>query len=157
MIVERTKETPNVISFPPLVFAGAFGLGLLLYWLIPSHSFSCEFLRAAGGMLGLTGSSLGIWGVYALRRAGTGLRPSSPVTVLVTNGPYRYSRNPLYLALTIIYVGGTMSLGDWWPLVTLVPALAFVHWRIVWREEEYLEVRFGDEYRAYKARVRRWV
>jgi protein-S-isoprenylcysteine O-methyltransferase Ste14 len=157
MIREQVKDSSNVISFPPLVFLGAFGLGLLLDWLMPMRSFSSEPMRAAGGMLGLTGSLLGIWGVYVLHRAGTTVRPGYPATVLVTNGPFRYSRNPLYLALTIIYLGGTMSLGNCWPLATLVPALAVVHWKIIRREEEYLESRFGDAYRAYKARVRRWI
>jgi len=157
MILERTKETPNVISFPPLVFLGAFVLGLLVNWLVPMLPFSSEPLRAVGGMMGLAGSLLGIWGVCTLHRAGTAVRPNSPVTVLVTNGPFRFSRNPLYSALTIIYLGGTITLGIWWPLATLVPALAVVHWKIVRREEEHLEARFGDGYRDYKARVRRWI
>jgi protein-S-isoprenylcysteine O-methyltransferase Ste14 len=157
MTREQVKDSPNVVSYPPLVFFGAFALGLLLNWLLPMRSFSSELWRAAGGMLGLTGSLLATWGVYAMHRAGTPVRPGFPATALVTNGPFRYSRNPLYLALTIIYIGGTMSLGSWWPLATLVPALAVVHWKIVRREEDYLESQFSDAYRAYKAQVRRWV
>ncbi len=157
MIAEHSKDSPNVMSCPPLVFLGALGLGLLLNWLMPVWSFSSEGMQVAGGMLGLAGTLLGFWGVYALRRAGTAVRPDQPVTALVTRGPFRYSRNPLYIALTTIYVGITVTLGAWWPVATLVPALAVVHWRIVRREEQFLETRFGDEYRAYRARVRRWV
>lgn len=157
MIAEHSKDTPNVISCPPLVFLGALGLGFLLNWLMPIQSYASEAWRIIGGILGLAGTSLGVWGAYTLRRAGTGVRPDQPVTALVAGGPFRYSRNPLYIALTTIYAGIAITFGAWWPLATLVPALALVHWRIVRREEQYLEARFGDEYRAYKARVRRWI
>lgn len=157
MIAERSRETPKVMSCPPLVFLGALGLGLLLTWLLPPGAFSSQPLRVTGAVLGLTGTLLGAWGVHTLHRAGTDVRPDHPVTTLVTGGPFRYSRNPLYIALIIIYAGITISLGAWWALATLVPALAIVQWRIVRREEQYLEARFGDKYRAYKARVRRWI
>ena len=132
-------------------------MGFLLNWLWPMGSFGGEPWLIAGGVLGLAGTLLGAWGAYTLHRAGTGVRPDQPVTALVTGGPYRFSRNPLYAALTTIYVGIAVTCGVWWPLATLAPALAVVHWRIVRREEHYLEGRFGEEYRAYKARVRRWV
>lgn len=145
------------MSCPPLVFLGALGAGLLLNWLVPLGTFSREPLRVAGGILGLTGITLGLWGVRALHHAGTAVRPDQPVTALVTNGPFRYTRNPLYIALTIVYLGIALSAGVGWLLVTLIPALAMVHWRIVRREEQFLEARFGDDYRAYKARVHRWI
>jgi protein-S-isoprenylcysteine O-methyltransferase Ste14 len=157
MIAEQSKDTPNVMSCPPLVFFGALGVGFLLNWLLPIPSYASESSRIIGGILGFTGTSLGVWGAYTLHRAGTAVRPDQPVTALVTRGPFRYSRNPLYVALTTIYVGIMITCGEWWPLATLVPALALVHWRIVRREEQFLEGRFGDEYRAYKARVRRWI
>ena len=157
MIAENSKSSPKVMPFPPLVFFGALGLGTLLNWLMPMHSYASEWSQRIGGILGFVGTAFGLWGVWTLRRAGTGVRPDQPVTALVTGGPYRFSRNPLYVALTMIYVGITVAWGAWWPLATLVPALAVVHWRIVRREEQFLEIRFGDEYRAYRARVRRWV
>ena len=157
MIAEQTKESPNAMSCPPLVFVGALGVGFILNWLMPMYSYSSQLSQLFGGILGLAGSSLATWGVWRLLRAGTGVRPDRPVTALVTDGPYRFTRNPLYIALTIIYAGITIAWGAWWPLATLVPALAVVHWRIVRREEDFLEARFGDTYRAYKAQVRRWV
>ena len=157
MIATGSKATPNVISFPPVVYFSAFGVGAFLNWLVPLHSFACESSHIAGGILGFLGSALGLWGVYAFHRAGTPVRPRRPVIALVTDGPFRYSRNPLYVAMTVIYLGMTLALGSWWPLATLIPALALVHWRIVLREEQYLENRFGENYLAYKAHVRRWV
>ena len=108
-------------------------------------------------MMGVFGTTLAFWGTYTFRRAGTHVRPSRPVTALVTGGPFRYSRNPFYLAMTVIYIGITLYVGFLWPLVTLVPALIMVQWRIVRREEQFLESRFGEDYRAYKARVHRWI
>ena len=97
------------------------------------------------------------WAAIIMWRAGTPLRPSLPVSKLVTNGPFRFTRNPLYLSMTVLYTGITLQVDDLWPLLTLLPALAIVHWKIILREEKYLEAKFGDEYRAYKARVRRWI
>ena len=85
------------------------------------------------------------------------MRPDLPVMALVTDGPFRYTRNPLYMASTTIYSGIALSTGVWWLWVTLVPALMVVHWKIVKREEQFLEWKFGDRYRSYKSRVRRWV
>ena len=140
-----------------MVYFGAFGAAAFLNWLLPLRSYACESSHIAGGILGFTGSALGLWGVRAFHRAGTNVSPSRPTTALVTDGPFRYSRNPLYVAMTVIYLGMTLALGSWWPLAMLIPVLAMVHWRIVLREEQYLENRFGDNYRAYKVRVRRWV
>jgi protein-S-isoprenylcysteine O-methyltransferase Ste14 len=140
-----------------MVFIVALGLGMFLNWLIPSSWFSSGCLRITGALMGFIGTSLCSWGVYALHRAGTNVRPDRPVNALVTAGPFRYSRNPLYVGMTVIYVGICLSTGALWPLATLVPALVVVHWRIVLREEQYLESRFGDSYRAYKARVHRWI
>src|ERR1700722_13966457 len=157
MIVEHSKDSPDVISCPPLVFLGALIAGMFLNWFMPLRSFTSEYFRITGGLLGLAGTLTAVWGVYTLRRAGTSVRPGQPVTALVTDGPYRFSRNPLYVALTIIYLGIVLSSGLVWLLVTLIPVLTLVHWRIVRREEVYLEARFGDNHRAYKSRVRRWI
>jgi protein-S-isoprenylcysteine O-methyltransferase Ste14 len=154
---ERPKDSPDVISCPPMVFAGALAAGMLWSWMIPSPKFSAESLKVLGAMLGVFGTTLAFWGAYTFRRAGTHVRPSRPVTALVTGGPFRYSRNPFYLAMTVIYIGITLYVGFLWPLVTLVPALIMVQWRIVRREEQFLESRFGEDYRAYKARVHRWI
>lgn len=145
------------MSFPPAVFLTALGLGFLLNLLVTLTSFSSVPFRITGALLGFAGSSLGMWGAYTLHHAGTTVRPDRPVSALVTNGPFRYSRNPLYLALTTIYLGITIYAGILWPFVTLIPALAVVNWKIVHREESYLESRFGDNYRAYKERVRRYI
>ena len=155
MIAEQSKDSPNVISCPPLVFLTALVAGFLLNWLFQLPSFWS--LPITGAIFGMAGFVLGFWGVHSMHRAGTSVRPDLPVMALVTDGPYRYTRNPLYMALTTIYVGIALSTGVLWLLVTLVPTLLVVHWKIVRREEQFLEWKFGDRYRSYKSRVRRWV
>jgi protein-S-isoprenylcysteine O-methyltransferase Ste14 len=154
---ESSTDTPGVMACPPLVFLGALGLGLFLYWLMPVRPFPLIFSQPLGGAFCLASIAVGIWGSVTMRRAGTNVRPDRPVTALVTGGPFRFSRNPLYLSLTALYLGVTLLCDALWPLATLLPTLAVVQWRIVLREERFLETRFGDEYRAYKARVRRWL
>ncbi|MGA9776955.1 MAG: methyltransferase family protein [Limisphaerales bacterium] len=156
-MAKSSTDTPGVMACPPLVFLGGLGMGLLLHWLIPIRPFPLKFSQPLGGALCLASIAVGIWGSTAMRRAGTNVRPDRPVTALVTGGPFRFSRNPLYLSLTALYLGVTLLFDALWPLATLIPTLAVVHWRIVLREERFLETRFGDEYRAYKARVRRWL
>jgi len=92
-----------------------------------------------------------------MKRAGTNIRPDQPTLAVVSDGPFRFTRNPLYLALTGLYVGITLLADALWPLLLLVPVLVVLQWGVVAREERYLEAKFGEPYRAYKARVRRWV
>jgi protein-S-isoprenylcysteine O-methyltransferase Ste14 len=92
-----------------------------------------------------------------MRRAGTNVRPDQPTLAVVTDGPFRYSRNPLYLGLTGLYVGVTLLADALWPLVLLGPLLGVVQRGVVRREERYLAAKFGAPYLAYQARVRRWL
>ena len=156
-MAESSTDLPDVMVCPPLIFLGALGLGLFLQRLMPVHLLPVLFSRPLGAVLCLASVTVGIWGGITMRRAGTNVRPDRPVTALVTGGPFRFSRNPLYLSLTALYLGITLLCNTLWPLVTLVPLLAVVHWRIVLREERFLEAKFGDAYRAYKTRVRRWI
>jgi len=92
-----------------------------------------------------------------MRRAGTNVRPDQPATAIVVDGPFRFTRNPLYLGLTGLYAGVALLVDALWPLLLLVPLLVIVKWGVIHREERYLEAKFGETYRLYKARVRRWL
>ena len=92
-----------------------------------------------------------------MKRAGTNVRPDQPSLAIVTDGPFRFSRNPMYLATTGLYLGITLLVNTPWPLILLSPMLLVLHWGVVRREERYLEAKFGEPYRAYKSRVGRWV
>jgi protein-S-isoprenylcysteine O-methyltransferase Ste14 len=140
-----------------MLFLAALGVGLYLQWLMPAQPFPSELARVAGTVLCCLAVAVGIWGSITMHRAGTNVRPDRPATALVTGGPFRFSRNPLYLSLITLYLGITLLFDALWPLIMLIPVLAFVHWRIVLREEKYLEAKFGVAYRDYKTRVRRWI
>lgn len=157
LMAESSTDSPGVMACPPLIFVGALGLGLFLHWLMPVHPLPAWLSRPLGGVFCLASVAAGIWGSATMRRAGTNVRPDRPVTALVTGGPFQFTRNPLYLSLTALYLGITLLCDALWPLATLVPLLAVVRWRIVLREERFLEAKFGDAYRAYKTRVRRWL
>ena len=85
------------------------------------------------------------------------MHPSKPALALVDAGPFRFSRNPLYVGLTLMYAGLALLIPALWPLLLLIPVLAVLSWGVVRREERYLERKFGEGYRSYKARTRRWL
>jgi len=92
----------------------------------------------------------------AMQRVGTNVSPTRPTLALATDGPYRYTRNPLYVAAIGVYIGVTLWVDGWAPLVLLFPMMWVLHRGIVLREEQYLANKFGEEYRAYQSHVRRW-
>ena len=150
-------DSPRVIILPPLLYVLALAAGLLLSWPIPWPIFSSDARYWVGGVLTGLGVLLAAWGRSVMERAGTNVNPSLPTTALVTTGPFRRSRNPLYVALTLMYVGLALLTNSLWALVLLVPVLLILHYGVVRREERYLEAKFGDAYRAYRARVRRYL
>jgi protein-S-isoprenylcysteine O-methyltransferase Ste14 len=151
------RDNAGVLAPPPLIYAGPLLLGLLL-----NRKLGVPFLpRGVERMLGwpLVGGGVLLigWFFRTMRRADTPMDPREPVSRLVTTGPFRYTRNPAYLAMTMIY-GGITSLANSLPSIFLLPAALLVMQRgVIEREERYLEDRFGEEYLRYKARVRRWI
>ncbi len=142
---------------PPLVYSGTLILGLLLNRLFPLHLMPRGLSRAIGIGAVIGGQMVAVASVRALRRAGNSPRPDRPVRDLVEEGPYRYSRNPIYLSMTAMYAGIAAIANSRWPILLLPAVLTAINNGMVRREESYLEERFGDRYRAYKARVRRWL
>jgi protein-S-isoprenylcysteine O-methyltransferase Ste14 len=153
---EETRATPGVIAFPPLIYAGPLALGLLLNAVIP-----VRFLPRSVTWLGfpLIGSGLvvGAAAVRTMRRSGTNVNPSEPATALVTNGPFRFSRNPIYLTFTLLYSGVAILANALWVALPLPIILVVIQRGVIEREERYLERRFGTAYRQYKDGVRRWL
>jgi protein-S-isoprenylcysteine O-methyltransferase Ste14 len=151
------RDAPGVIAPPPLIYLLAFGAGLGLDGALPSASPPAAVAVPAGAALAAGGCALAGSFVAAFRRARTPVDPRHATTALVTSGPYRISRNPGYLGLTLVYTGATVATGKLWALVPLVGALVVIDRGVIAREERYLERKFGDEYRSYRARVRRWL
>jgi protein-S-isoprenylcysteine O-methyltransferase Ste14 len=154
---QRNADNPGVIAPPPLIYAGALALGLLVNRLYP-----IPFLpRAVGRVLGwpmiVGGLLIGSLGFREMKRAGTNVDPREPTTTIVTDGPYRFTRNPLYVGMTLMY-GGITARANALPAALLLPLVLRIMRRgVIEREERYLEGKFGDEYLSYKARVRRWI
>ncbi len=151
------QDRPGVIARPPLIYLAflAAGLGLGYAWPAP---FVAEAARyPLGGALCALGVALAGLAFLHFRRAGTDVRTEKPSTALVTEGPYRYSRNPIYVALTLIYCGIGVAADSGWVLGLVVPLLAVMRYGVIAAEERYLEAKFGDPYRHYKGRVRRWL
>jgi protein-S-isoprenylcysteine O-methyltransferase Ste14 len=93
----------------------------------------------------------------AMIRAQTSFDPRKPTTAIVSEGPFHYSRNPMYISLTLLYLGVSLLINALWILLLVVPLLVVIRYGVIAREEAYLERKFGDEYLRYKARVRRWI
>ena len=103
------------------------------------------------------GALLNAWFILTVRKTDVPIRTDKPVPRLTTEGPFRYSRNPSYLALAMIYAGIASLRNSLWAVLLLVPTLRVMQRAVIWREERYLERAFGEEYLAYKRRVRRWI
>jgi protein-S-isoprenylcysteine O-methyltransferase Ste14 len=150
--VADNHDNPGIRVPPPLIYLLPLATGLVLdrRWHVP-------FLpRRVARPLGwaLFGSSwlVGGWFMRTIEKAGTPIRTDRPVERLVTDGPFRYTRNPGYLGLAMLYAGIAVLRNSLWAIL-LLPVVVYV----IGREELYLERTFGEEYLAYKARVRRWV
>jgi len=155
------RDIPGVIARPPLIFLGAVVAGLALDWLVPlpfaSGGLGGAFQYWLGGALIVAGLAAAATAVWQFHRAGTNAPTWRPTTALVTDGLYRYSRNPIYLAMSVSFLGIAIAVNTLWLLIMLVPTLLIMHRGVILREERYLEAKFGDAYRRYTAAVRRWL
>jgi protein-S-isoprenylcysteine O-methyltransferase Ste14 len=152
-------DVAGVIALPPLIFFRFLVAATVLEAFVPLPFLAAHALTrylasaalAAGGfvMIGM--------GTRRCVAAGTNIPPYLPTTALVVDGIYGRTRNPLYLGTTLVYLGLSVAAGSLWAIVLVVPLLWVINVGVVAREERYLERKFGDAYRAYKARVRRWV
>jgi len=151
------EETAGILAPPPFLFAIAATFGIVLEWALPSLSIPAGLRWPAGGGLVLAGTFVATWFLLTFRRARTPVDATRPTTMLVTAGPYRFSRNPGYLSLVLYYVGGAALGSAVWLVATLLPTLVIVQMAVIHREERYLRRRFGSEYELYGRAVRRWI
>jgi protein-S-isoprenylcysteine O-methyltransferase Ste14 len=142
---------------PPRVYLVAIALGLLLHAASPVGFLPQAVSVPLGVAATLLAVALFLAAVRTMRAAGTPVPGDSPTTAIVRAGPYRYSRNPIYLAFSLLHLGVAFWANSLWLLVTLAPALALMSLVVIPREERYLETRFPSEYLPYKAAVRRWL
>lgn len=154
------KDRPNTIPWPPLLYAGAALLALGLHWLAPlpwPGGAVAASLAVAGLFLMAAGIALDLATALAFRRHRTTVLPHRGATRLITDGPFRYSRNPIYVANTLLVAGGGLVSGIAWLIPAAFAAAVATRKMAIEREEAHLALRFGEDWRAYAARTPRWL
>lgn len=146
--------------FPPALFAVPLAAALVAERTVarlPLPGAGSAPLTRAGIAVGAAGTVLSVSGVAAVLRQHTTVVPHRPVTRLVTSGPYRVSRNPMYAGQAVALVGVGLATGSWWPLAAAAVGMLATTRLVIGPEEAHLADRFGDEYAHYRSRVRRWL
>jgi len=157
---DPSSDNAGVRIIPPAVYLGGLAIGYLLdlIWHVPIAPPGWSLVvRLVGGAATVLGLWLMLSAATLFRRLGTAVPPWEPTSTLATEGPYRFTRNPMYLGMALI-VGGLGLIGNAvWPLLALVPVIVIIRTQVIAREERYLEAKFGYEYRILETRVRRWL
>jgi protein-S-isoprenylcysteine O-methyltransferase Ste14 len=157
MTTEGAPDRAGVRVPPPFFYLAGFLIGCGLEILLPIDGAPDAFRIGACAIGGVLWFALDGAAMLRFRRAGTSMIPLNPTTALVTSGPYRFTRNPMYLGMAILYVGLAVGFDLIWALIVLPLVLVAVDRLVIAKEEAYLARKFGDRYREYMARVRRWL
>jgi protein-S-isoprenylcysteine O-methyltransferase Ste14 len=156
--ISETTDSANVVIHPPIAWGIAFVVGLAVDWLYPLPLVPASVPRVwVGGLVFAVGFALAISAIVTMRRAGTRIETHRPTTTIVANGPYRFTRNPIYLGMFLGQTGLAIGFDTLWLLATLAPFCLVIRYGVIAREEAYLERRFGDVYLGYTSSVRRWL
>ncbi len=156
-MTQTATRKPGIPIPPPVVYIAYFLATLLIDWRRPAPFLPAGVQFALGGLLILTGICIAALAMREFRRAGTKFDVYKTATALVTSGILQYSRNPGYVAVTLVYLGAALMVDSVWILLGVLPAIHWTHRKAIRREEADLEGLFGDQYRDYKASVRRWL
>ena len=152
-----STDHSGVVVPPPLIYVAFFLVGLGAQRYVPVARLPVGIGRILGAVLVLSWLVLTTWSFRRFWAYGTSVVPIRPTTALVTEGPYRLTRNPMYLGLLLLYIGVACWFGLVWSLL-LAPVVGWVMGvSVIGREERYLTRKFGDEYRRYQSHVRRWL
>ena len=154
------SDASGVRLFPPSIYAGGLVVGYIVQWLAPIPIVPGA-LGIAARILGvavlLAGLALMFSALTMFRAVGTPVNPTEPTKALALTGPYRFTRNPMYLGMALLLAGFALIGNALWPLLSLIPVVWIIRTQVIAREEIYLEAKFGAPYRDFKGRVRRWL
>jgi protein-S-isoprenylcysteine O-methyltransferase Ste14 len=160
MTMTEIRDNAGVIAPPPLLALAVIVLGLALDWLLPAYVLSVLLTLSdrivIGALLIVAGLGLAVSALGIFRSSGTRAEPWEPSTALVTEGIFKWLRNPMYVGAISILAGLSILLASDWMLVMTIVFAPVIHFGIILREERYLEAKFGDAYRQYKTRVPRY-
>jgi protein-S-isoprenylcysteine O-methyltransferase Ste14 len=156
----KSADTAGVIAPPPLIALATLVIGVAADWLLPLNVLASVLNPPArigiGAVLLLAGGALVVVAERVFHRVGTNVPPWRPTLALATSGVYAYMRNPMYVGAIVILAGSAAALASDWMAILLVPTAVVLHFGVVRREERYLEAKFGEDYRRYKANVPRY-
>ena len=154
----QSKDHANVLILPPVALALCLFAGWLMNRLVPAPFLPLAWPRwPLGGALIVLGLATEFWALILFRRSRTAVFPTRPTSAIVQTGPYRYSRNPIYVGMFAIIAGAAIALDSLWQFAALALFYLVIRWGVVAREEAYLARKFGAEYADYVSRVRRWL
>lgn len=163
-IINIAPDSAKVQFPPPLLFIGILVLALVIDWLalLPTRLQGLGIIASIrwpiGAALALSGLGILGWAAGLFRRRGNNLPPWQPVAELVINGPYRWTRNPMYLGMALIYAGLAVAFDSLLAIILLAfGVLPIIQTQVIAKEERYLEGKFGEPYLAYKKQVGRWL
>jgi protein-S-isoprenylcysteine O-methyltransferase Ste14 len=156
---DEKRDNPGVVAPPPAIYFAGLVTGLIFNYFFPA---AIVFLpRTIGIIAGIIFVAIAGFVIFAAFRAfsaaKTNVEPWKPTTAIVSSGVYGFSRNPIYLAMTLLYVGVALLLDSLWVLLLIIPVWFLINFGVILREEKYLTAKFGSEYLEYKKRVRRWL
>ena len=150
-------DNPGVIAFPPLIFLVNAVISVLVHLFIRVPIMRYGLCLACGIVFIILAPTLALSALRTMKAAGTNVHPSEPAITIVRGGPFRFTRNPMYLALCLLQIALGFSLNNWITLLFVVPLALILHYGVVLREERYLTTKFGEPYLQYKSQVRRWI
>jgi protein-S-isoprenylcysteine O-methyltransferase Ste14 len=157
-VTTNDNDNPGVIAFPPLIWLiGAVITALVHFFLIQLPIMSYNVSLVCGIVLVILAPTLALSAVVTMKTAGTNVNPAKPALAIVRGGPYRFTRNPMYLALCLLQAALGFFLNDWITLLFVVPLALILHYGVILREERYLTAKFGEPYLELKREVRRWI
>src|SRR5215475_6886479 len=142
-------DHPAVIAFPPLIWLVNAVISVVVHLFLPAPITRCGVCLVCGIIFSILASTLALWGFRTMKTAGTNILPSNPSLTIVRSGPFRFTRNPVYLSFCLLQVALGFFLNDWITLLFVVPLALMFHYGVILREERYLAAKFGEPYLQY--------
>ncbi len=157
--MEAKKDNAGVIAFPPFIWLVGAIISTLLHFFVVHLPITTNHRvgLVCGFCFVIVAPALALWALFTMIAAGTNIDPAKPALAVVRGGPFRFTRNPMYLALCLLQIALGFFVNDWITLLFVIPIFVILHYGVVLREERYLTAKFGEPYLQFKREVRRWL